>query len=123
MSSRLRHNIDMLFGLSERLAVMAAADPRAFSDRYASVMDLVDKEEKPLKRRMSQADTILFLLRKGKALTAKNLIVNYKIAAPWRRMSDLRERGYDVRTRWKTCPVDGSQYVEYYLPQVDMEAA
>lgn len=122
-SSKLRHNLDMLIGLSERLAVLAAEDPKAFSSRYVSVMDKVIKEEKPLTRKMTQADTILFLLRKGHTLTNKSLIVNHKIASPTRRISDLRERGYDIKVSWKTCPVDGSQYAEYSLPQVDLETA
>lgn len=114
-SSRLRHNTDMLYGLAERLALLASTDPYTYMDRYRSVMDKVEKEEWPMKKGMTQADKILFLLRKGHKLTKMDLSIHHKIATPTARITELRQRGHNILANWKICPVDGSKYVEYSL--------
>lgn len=105
----------MLFGLAERLALLATQHPNVFLNRYKSIMDIVEKEERPMKRGMTQGDKILFLLRKGLHVTKMDLMVHHKIATPTARITELRDKGYDIRTNWKTCPIDGSKYVTYYL--------
>lgn len=114
-SSKLRHNLDMLFGLAERLSLLAVTDPDVYLDRYRSIMEKIEKEEWPMKKGMTQSDKILFLLRKGHKLTKMDMSIHHKIATPTARITELRQRGHDVKATWKTCPVDGSKYVEYSL--------
>lgn len=122
-SDPLRHNPDMLYGLAERLALLALECPGAFSGRYTSVMRIIERKERPgMKNRkggMTQTDKILFLLRKGHRLTKMDLMVHHKIATPTARITELRARGHNIKTVWKTCPVDGSEYVEYYLNELE----
>lgn len=115
MTSRLRHNVDMLMGLAERLAVLAADCPAAFSIPYTRVMDLVHEAEKGQPRPMSQNDKILGLLRKGASVTNVDLIVHHKVRSPTKRISELIAAGHDILKKWKTCPVDGSEYIVYSL--------
>lgn len=105
----------MLFGLAERLALLASENPQAFMARYTRVMEAVNKEERPMKKGMTQCDKILFLLRKGLSLTKIDLIVHHKIATPTARITELRQAGHDIKAAWKRCPVDGSEYVEYSM--------
>lgn len=123
MTSRLVHNIDMLLGLSERLLRLSMAHPRAFTHRYTSIMELVNKQERPGMKRMTQCDTILFLLRKGCRLTKMEMQVHHKIASPTARVEELRKRGHNIVSHWKRCPVDGSEYVEYVLEESEEQAA
>ena len=113
--NKLQHTPDMLYALAERLCLKAVEEPRVFSTAYTSIMHRVKKEEYPAMRKMTQADMILFLLRKGHSLTNKSLMNNHKIAAPWKRISELRARGHGIDSVWKVCPVDGSKYVTYEL--------
>lgn len=114
-SKRLRHTIDMLLGLAERLALLAVVDPAVYLAKYKAIMQRVEKEEHPMKRGMTQADKILFLLRKGSKLTKLELMVHHKIATPTARITELRERGHKIKSLWKECPIDGTKYVEYAL--------
>ena len=116
MSSRkLHHTIDMLLGLAERFAVLAERYPKIYLGYFKSIMVSVEKEERPMKKGMTQPDLILFLLRQGSNLTKIDLMIHHKIATPTARIAELRQRGHDILATWKTCPVDGSQYVEYSL--------
>lgn len=114
-SKRLRYTIDMLLGLAERLALLAQDDPAAYLSYYKAIMQKVEKEEHPMRRGMTQADKILFLLRKGSKLTKMDLMIHHKIATPTARITELRERGHKIASIWKECPIDGSKYVEYEL--------
>jgi len=106
----------MLFELAERLALLVSENPTVFLARYNEVMDAVNKEERPMKKGMTQCDKILFLLRKGLTLTKIDLMIHHKIATPTARITELRQKGHDILATWKRCPVDGSEYVEYSLP-------
>lgn len=118
-SKTLRCTPDMLYALAERLCLMAVEHPASFSDAHQSIMKRIEKEEYPQMKRMTQADTILFLLRKGHSLTNKSLMNNHKIAAPWKRISELRNRGHEIASVWKICPVDGSKYVTYEMSELE----
>jgi len=122
-SEKLQHNPDMLYGLAERLSLLTLDCPQAFTDAYTSVMQKVYKEEQPQMKSMTQADKILFLLRKGHRLTKTELMVHHKVATPTARITELRQRGHDIEIEWKTCPVDGSKYVEYWLRNSQKETA
>lgn len=111
----LQHTPDMLYALSERLCMLAKECPRAFLDPYKSIMNIVQKEEYPNVKKQTQAEKILLLLRGGHSLTNKSLMVNHKISAPWKRVSELRARGESIESVWKTCPIDGSKYVTYQM--------
>jgi len=120
---KLWHNIDMLFGLAERLALLASQNPDAFMGRYTSIMEAVNKEERPMKKGMTQGDKILFLLRKGTHITKMDLMVHHKIATPTARITELRQAGHDIKSTWKRCPIDGSEYVQYSLDEQKAVAA
>lgn len=120
----ITHTPDMLYGLAERLSLLALQYPKAYSDAYTSVMHIIEQKENPGMRnrnrgKMTQADKILFLLRKGHRLTKMELSIHHKIATPTARITELRQRGHNIKAQWKTCPVDGSEYVEYYLNEDD----
>lgn len=117
----LQHTPDMLYALSERLCMKALEEPLVFSSAYTSIKQLIQKEEFPAVKRMTQAEKILFLLRKGHTLTNKSLLINHKISAPWKRISELRAKGHEIDGTWRTCPLDGSQYIVYSM--ADQKAA
>lgn len=115
MTSKLRHNTDMLMGLAERLALLAVDCPGAYLGPYTSVMARIEQTERGIRRTMTQNDTILHLLRRGHTLTKMDMMIHHKIATPTARITELRQRGHDIKSRWKRCPIDGSEYVEYFL--------
>lgn len=127
-TSRLVHTPDMRFGLAERLSLLALECPKAFSAAYTSIMINIEEEERPGMRnrnrgKMTQTDKILFLLRKGHRLTKMELMIHHKIATPTARITELRQRGHNIKAHWKMCPIDGSEYVEYSLNETEKVAA
>jgi len=102
-------------GLAERLAVLTASCPKAYAIPYTRVMELIDEAERSIRQSMTQNSKILSLLRRGVTITNLNLIVNYKVRSPTKRISELRAAGHDIVGEWRVCPLDGSEYIEYRL--------
>lgn len=70
----------------------------------------------------SQHDKILKHLRKAGSITVREALVEYSISSLTKRIQELRERGHDIVSEWKSHPVTGQRYTRYKLRSSDATA-
>lgn len=63
----------------------------------------------------SQHDKILKHLRKAGSITVREALVEYSISSLTKRIQELRGRGYNIVSEWKSHPVTGQRYTRYKL--------
>lgn len=69
--------------------------------------------------KVSQNTQILRHMLAGKDITRLGALVHYNIQNITARISELRDKGYDVRHRMRIDP-RGSEYAEYFLPRAEI---
>lgn len=62
---------------------------------------------------MTQNQTLLRHFKKAKRITQRQAMADYSIQSLTKRISELRNLGYDIMSNWKKHPVTGQRYVEY----------
>ena len=67
---------------------------------------------------MTQNQIILKHLNKAGAITVREAIVEYYIQSLTKRVQELRESGYHIKSHVKYDPVTGQKYVRYTLETV-----
>jgi len=70
----------------------------------------------------SQHDKILKHLRKAGSITVREALIEYSISSLTKRIQELRERGHDIVSEWKSHPVTGQRYTRYKLHSSDATA-
>jgi len=68
---------------------------------------------------LSQNQRILYHLLRGKDITRLSALVHFGVQNITARISELRDKGYDIRMRMRTDP-RGAQYAEYCLPKAEI---
>lgn len=63
----------------------------------------------------SQLAKILAHLRRAKSITQREALLDYSIQSLTKRISELRARGYNIKTVKKHHPTTGQQYARYVL--------
>lgn len=63
----------------------------------------------------SQQDKILKHLRKAGSITVREALVEYSISSLTKRIQELRGRGHNIVSEWKSHPVTGQRYTRYKL--------
>lgn len=64
---------------------------------------------------MTQEDTILKHLRTSGSITQREALMDHSIQSLTRRITTLRNRGYNIRGIQKVHPVTGQRYKRYVL--------
>ena len=64
---------------------------------------------------MSQNEIILRHLKKAKSISQREAIVDYSIQSLSKRISELRQAGFNIVTKHKNHPVTGQRYARYVL--------
>jgi hypothetical protein len=64
---------------------------------------------------MSQNETIIRHLKKAKSISQREAIVDYSIQSLSKRISELRQAGFNIITKHKKHPVTGQRYARYFL--------
>jgi len=64
---------------------------------------------------MSQLDIILSHLKRTKSISQREALIDYSIQSLTKRISELRELGYRIKTVHKKHPVTGQRYARYVL--------
>jgi len=67
---------------------------------------------------MTQNQIILKHLNKAGSITVREAIVEYYIQSLTKRVQELRESGYHIKSNVKYDPVTGQKYVRYTLETV-----
>lgn len=62
---------------------------------------------------MSQNEIILQHLKKAKSISQREALVDYSIQSLTKRISELRELGYKIKTVHKKHPITGQKYARY----------
>jgi Helix-turn-helix domain len=64
---------------------------------------------------MSQNETILQHLRKARSISQREALIDHGIQSLTKRISELREMGYNIVTKHKKHPVTGQRYARYVM--------
>jgi hypothetical protein len=64
---------------------------------------------------MTQTQQILKHLRKAGSISQREAIIDHSIQSLTRRITDLRDAGFNIESHWKKHPVTGQYYTRYTL--------
>jgi hypothetical protein len=64
---------------------------------------------------MSQNETILQHLRKARSISQREALIDHGIQSLTKRISELREMGYNIVTKHKKHPITGQRYARYVM--------
>lgn len=64
---------------------------------------------------MTQLQTILSHLKRTKSISQREAMIDYSIQSLTKRISELREMGYNIKTVHKKHPVTGQRYARYVM--------
>jgi biotin operon repressor len=64
---------------------------------------------------MSQLNIILAHLKRTKSISQREAMIEYSIQSLTKRISELRGRGYNIKTIHKKHPITGQRYARYML--------
>lgn len=64
---------------------------------------------------MTQIDIILRHLKKAKSITQREALIDYSIQSLTKRISELRQMGYNIVSTFKKHPTTGQRYARYTL--------
>jgi hypothetical protein len=62
---------------------------------------------------MTQTEKLLKHFRNSGSITQREAIMDYSIQSLTRRITELRDRGYNIESHPKVHPVTGQRYVRY----------
>jgi hypothetical protein len=64
---------------------------------------------------MSQNEKILQHLRKARSISQREALIDHGIQSLTKRISELREMGYNIVTKHKKHPITGQRYARYVM--------
>lgn len=64
---------------------------------------------------MTQLETILSHMKRAKSISQREAMIDYSIQSLTKRISELREMGYNIKTVHKKHPVTGQRYARYVM--------
>lgn len=107
------------FELAERLALEAVQNPEKL-EAYKSATEEARRLEgapgwKGRRNKMTQVEKILDHIKKNGSITQREAYLDYAIQSFTRRIADLREMGYVIRSEPRKHPVTGQDYTRYFL--------
>jgi hypothetical protein len=108
---------DLLFHMSD-VACVRAWDDEGWGPYHKRLLTMCIKlENSGWKRKtgMTQLNKILTHMRKTGSITQREAIIEYSIQSLTKRISELREMGYNIVSNVKYHPVTGQKYVRYTL--------
>ena len=62
-----------------------------------------------------QAKTVLNHIRKAGSITVREAMMDHSVQSLPRRITELRDNGFDVISTWKHHPITGQRYTRYTL--------
>ncbi len=64
---------------------------------------------------MTQIDILLQHFKKARSISQREALVDYSIQSLTKRISELRDLGFNIETQHKKHPVTGQRYARYVL--------
>lgn len=64
---------------------------------------------------MTQNDIILYHLRHAKSISQREALIDHGIQSLTKRISELRDMGYKIKTVHKKHPITGQRYARYVM--------
>lgn len=64
---------------------------------------------------MSQNEILIQHFKKAKSISQREALVDYSIQSLTKRISELRDMGYKIKTIHKKHPVTGQKYARYMM--------
>lgn len=108
---------DLLLSLTEKAGVLAARDEK-WGPTYRRLLSLTDGLDTGWKNRsgkMTQNELIINHMKKNGSITMREAFLDYSIQSFSKRISELRDSGYDIRGLRRKHPVTNQEYTRYYL--------
>lgn len=106
---------DLLFDMADK-AVLKAEDDPLWKPLHDHLMKLVWKiENNGWKRKtgMTQHQKLLAHFKKAGSITVREAMVEYSIQSLTKRIQELRDRGFKIKSVVKYHPVTQQKYVRY----------
>lgn len=63
----------------------------------------------------TQVDTLAAHLKKHKTITRRQADTEYSIQSLTKRISELREMGFEIKSQFKRNPITNQRYMQYQL--------
>lgn len=64
---------------------------------------------------MTQTQVLLNHFKKARSISQREALVDYSIQSLTKRISELRDMGYNIETQHKKHPVTGQRYARYVM--------
>lgn len=109
---------DEVFERAEQLALLAVNDDTLVPQYIQFLKHAQDLEGGPGwkgKRTMTQAEKILNHIHKNGSITQREAYLDYGVQSFHRRLSDLREAGFELVGERRVHPTTGQEYTRYFL--------
>ncbi|RWM84323.1 helix-turn-helix domain-containing protein [Mesorhizobium sp.] len=100
------------------MALAATADPALIPQYIAATKKAQALEGAPGwkgRTRMTQAEKILEHLKKNGSITQREAYLDHGIQSFHRRLTDLKDAGYQLRGELRRHKVTGQEYTRYFL--------
>lgn len=110
---------DLLFHMAD-VACVRAWDDEGWGPFHKRLLTMCVQLENSGWKKMTgttQNAKIIAHLKKAGSITVREALVEYSIQSLTKRISELREQGYDIKSVTRQHPVTGQRYVRYYLNQ------
>jgi hypothetical protein len=110
--------IDEIFEHAEKLCLLAVDNPERWLHLYKEAMVNVRKHEHNGWKRntgMTQNQKIIKHLNKAGSITVREAMIDYSIQSFTKRISELRDAGYDIIGEMKTHPLTKQRYMRYTM--------
>jgi hypothetical protein len=108
---------DLLFHMADLAVVRAANDAKwlTYHKRLQALISNYEHKGWKVTQGKTQYDLILNHMRKQGSISQREAMMDYSIQSFHKRISELREAGFDIQGFIKRHPVTGQQYTRYYL--------
>lgn len=111
---------ESVFERAERLALQATRDPSLIPEyesatREARKLDGSRSHWKGKRNKMTQCEKIVEHIQRNGSITQREAYIDYGIQSFHRRLSDLKEAGYELYGVSKQHPVTGQEYTRYFM--------
>lgn len=117
MTEAIPTSDDEIFEMAELSALLATRGEEWIGIYNFFMAQVKALENNGWKRRegMTQHDKILQHIKKAGSITNREAMIEYSIASLTKRISELRDLGYDIVSNVKHHPVTKQKYVRYTL--------
>lgn len=116
---------DLLFNMADHAVLRAVAETKVvpYWKRLMTIISQYEHQGWKKRNGMTQNQKIINHMLKNGSITQREAILDYSIQSLTKRISELREMGFDIRKEVRQHPVTGQSYARYFLTTTLFKAA